>query len=105
MSKIYSYLGLARRAGQIVSGEQAVAGGLKRGQVFLVLISQDASSNTNRKFRALAQNHNVSCVVYGKKDLLGQAIGQSPRAVLGVLDRNFASVIRNSIKESVEEKI
>ncbi len=101
MSKVYSYLGLARRAGHIVSGEHAVVGGVKRGQVFLILIAQDASSNTNRKFSSLAQNHNISCLVYGEKDLYGQAIGQSPRAVLGVLDRNFASVIRNSIKESV----
>ena len=101
MSKVYSYLGLARRAGQIVSGEPAVAGGVKRGQASLVLIARDASSNTNRKFSALAQTHNVSCLVYGEKDLYGQAIGQSPRAVLGVLDRNFASVIRNSIKGSV----
>ncbi len=104
MSKVYSYLGLARRAGQVVSGEQAVLGAVKRGQVALVLIAVDASSNTSRKFSSLAQNHNVSCLVYGDKDLYGQAIGQSPRAVLGVLDRNFANVIRDHIKEPVEEK-
>lgn len=104
MSKVYSYLGLARRAGKVVSGEQAVAGGVKRGQESLVLIAQDASSNTHRKFSSLAQNHNVSCLVYGEKDLYGHAIGQSPRAVLGILDRNFANVIRAHIRESVQEK-
>ena len=46
MNKIYSYLGLARRAGYVVSGEQAVQGGVKRGQVALVLIAADASANT-----------------------------------------------------------
>lgn len=101
MNKVYSYLGLARRAGQVVSGEHAVVGAVKRGQVVLVLIADDASSNTLRKFSALAQNHNVSYLVFGDKDLYGQAIGQSPRAVLGVLDRNFANVIRAHIKESV----
>ncbi len=101
MSKIYSYLGLARRAGHVVSGEYAVSGGIRRGKVFLVLIAEDASTNTTRKFSSLAQNHNVSCIVYGEKDLYGQAIGQSPRAVLGVLDRNFASVIQSQVGESV----
>lgn len=104
MNKVYSYLGLARRAGKVVSGEQAVVGGVKRGQVRLLLISEDASSNTYRKFSALAQNHNVRCLVYGEKDLYGQALGQSPRSVLGVLDRNFADVIRAHIQEPVREK-
>ncbi|HKM43800.1 MAG TPA: ribosomal L7Ae/L30e/S12e/Gadd45 family protein [Limnochordia bacterium] len=104
MSKVYSYLGLARRAGKIVSGEQAVIGGVKRGQVCLVLVAQDASSNTYRKFSALAKNHNVRCLLFGEKDLLGQALGQSPRSILGVVDRNFANVIQAQIKESVQEK-
>lgn len=102
MNKVYSYLGLARRAGKIVSGEQAVVGGIKRGQVFLVLIAEDASSNTYRKFSAMARNHNVRCLVYGEKDLFGQGLGQSPRSILGVTDRNFANVIRSHIEEPVE---
>ncbi|NLL48376.1 MAG: 50S ribosomal protein L7ae [Firmicutes bacterium] len=102
MNKVYSYLGLARRAGKVVSGEQAVVGAVKRGQVRLVLISQDASSNTYRKFSALAQNHNVRYVIYGEKDLYGQALGQSSRSIVGVLDRNFADVIQAHIKEPVE---
>jgi ribosomal protein L7Ae-like RNA K-turn-binding protein len=104
MNKVYSYLGLARRAGRIVSGEQAVVGGVKRGQVFLILIAQDASSNTQRKFSALAKNHNVSYLLYGEKGLFGQAIGQSPRSIVGVIDRNFANVIKAHIKKPVQEK-
>ncbi|HHT91629.1 MAG: ribosomal L7Ae/L30e/S12e/Gadd45 family protein [Bacillota bacterium] len=102
MNKIYSYLGLARRAGYVVSGEQAVQGGVKRGQVALVLIAADASANTHRKFSSLAQYHNVSYLVYGEKTLFGQAIGQSPRSVLGVTDRSFAKVIRAQVGESVQ---
>ncbi|MDI9484233.1 MAG: ribosomal L7Ae/L30e/S12e/Gadd45 family protein [Bacillota bacterium] len=104
MSKVYSYLGLARRAGKIVTGEGAVENSVRRGQVLFLLIAEDASANTYRKFSSLAQNHNVSFLVYGEKDLFGQAIGQSPRAVLGVTDRNFANVIRDQVKGSVQEK-
>lgn len=103
MNKVYNYLGLATRAGQVVSGEHAVVAGVKRGKVVLVLISEDASANTDRKFRALAQNHNVKVIVYGQKSFYGQAIGKSPRAVVGISDLNFANVIQASIRESVRE--
>lgn len=76
-----------------------------RGKVVLILIASDASSNTHSKFRSLAQNHSVKYYVYGEKDVLGQAIGKSPRAVLGITDRNFANVIQAQIRESVQEKI
>lgn len=104
MNKVYSYLGLAKRAGQVVSGEQAVMGGIQRGKVLLILIATDASENTRRKFNSLALNHNVNCYTYGNKDLLGQAMGQTPRAVVGIVNRNFAGVIQAQIRESVEQK-
>lgn len=104
MNKIYSYLGFAQRAGQVVSGEQAVLGGVSRRKVLLILIAKDASTNTHSKFSSLAKNHNVIYFVYGKKADLGLAIGKSPRAVLGILNRNFANVIQTQIRESVQEK-
>lgn len=103
MNKVFSYLGMAQRAGQVVSGEQAVLGGILRGKVHLLLISADASKNTTSKFRSLAQNHNVNYYIYGEKDVLGVAIGKSPRSVVGVMDRNFANVIQTQIKGSVQD--
>lgn len=103
MNKIHGYLGLAARAGQVVSGEQAVVGGIRRKNVLLLLIAEDASENTHRKFSSLAQNHNVRCSVYGSKNHLGHAIGKSPRAVVGISDRNFANVIQAKIRESVQK--
>ncbi|NMB02665.1 MAG: 50S ribosomal protein L7ae [Firmicutes bacterium] len=97
VNKVYSYLGLATRAGQVVSGEEAVLGAVRRGKVVLLIISEDASANTHRKFRALAQNNNVKVIVYGEKNLIGQAMGKSPRAVVGIADPNFANVIQESV--------
>lgn len=44
--KFYNYLGLATRAGQVVSGEYAVEGAVRRGKVVLLIIAADASENT-----------------------------------------------------------
>ncbi len=103
MNKVYNYLGLAQRAGRVVSGEQAVGGSLTRKKIFLVLIAIDASSNTRSRFISLAQRHGVKYEIFGEKSLLGHAIGKSPRAVVGILDRNFANVIQTQIEGSVQK--
>lgn len=103
MSRFYSYLGLATRAGQVVSGEHAVESAVRRGKVKLLLIAEDASENTHRKFNSLALNHNVKAIVFGEKATMGQAMGKSQRAIVGITDRNFANVIQMSVQESVQE--
>ncbi|HHY10093.1 MAG TPA: 50S ribosomal protein L7ae [Firmicutes bacterium] len=104
MKKIYSYFGLAQRAGRVASGEGGTQAALGRNKVSLLVIAADASANTLSKFRSLAQKNNVKYCVFGRKDELGQAIGKSPRSVLGILDQNFANVIQTRIRESVQEK-
>ncbi|WP_461364631.1 L7Ae/L30e/S12e/Gadd45 family ribosomal protein [Candidatus Darwinibacter acetoxidans] len=101
--KFYNYLGLATRAGQVVSGEYAVEGAVRRGKVVLLIIAVDASENTRRKFSSLARNHNVKAIVAGEKDVLGQAMGKPSRAIVGLTDRSFANVIQESLRESVQE--
>ena len=43
-------LGLAMKAGKVVSGEFAVDKSIKEGSAFLVIIASDASDNTRKKF-------------------------------------------------------
>ena len=43
--KIYSFLGLATRAGKIVSGDDSTLLELKRGNVKLVIVAEDASDS------------------------------------------------------------
>ncbi len=69
----------------------------------LVLIAVDASDNTRSRFMSLARRHGAEYEIFGEKSLLGHAIGKSPRAVVGILDRNFANVIQTQIEGSVQE--
>ena len=48
--RIYSMLGLAMKAGKVVSGEFAVDKSIKDGSAWLVIIASDASDNTTKKF-------------------------------------------------------
>ncbi|NLJ80647.1 MAG: 50S ribosomal protein L7ae [Firmicutes bacterium] len=104
MNKIYNYLGLAQRAGRLASGEYAVEGQIRKNKVALLIIAADAALNTLKKFSSLAENQKLKFYILGKKEMLGHAIGKSPRAVLGVLDQGFAAVIQNRIKELGREE-
>lgn len=48
-SRWASLLGLAQRAGKVVSGEGLVVKEVQRGKAQLVLLSEDASANTEKK--------------------------------------------------------
>ena len=91
--KIYSFLGLATRAGKIVSGDDSTLLDLKKGNIKLVIVANDASDNTKKLFKDKASYRNIPYVYFSDKLQLGYAIGKAPRATLGVKDINFANKI------------
>lgn len=48
MSKALSYLGLAMRAGKIVTGDEAVLKAVRSSEAKLVVLAGDASDNTQK---------------------------------------------------------
>ena len=96
--KIYSYLGLATRAGKIVSGDDSTLLELKRGNVKLVIVATDASNNTKKLFKDKSSYRNISYVYFSTKLQLGLSIGKAPRAVIGVKDEGFANKITELLK-------
>ncbi len=49
MNKTLSLIGLAMKAGKVVSGEQTVEMAIKSGEVFLCIVAVDASDNTKKE--------------------------------------------------------
>ncbi len=99
VKKLFSYLGLAQRAGKLVSGEGAVESAVRRGKVHLLIVAQDASLNTKAKFVNMARHRQIKYVLVGDKASLGAAVGKAQRAVIGVLDQGFASLIQGMVEE------
>ena len=91
--KFYSMVGLAKRAGKLVSGEFAVSKGIRAGQVRLAILAEDASENTKKKFTNMCESYNTELIVVGNISLLGRALGKEKRAVLGITDEGFAGSI------------
>ena len=91
--KFYSTLGLCRRAGRLVSGEFAVSKGIRAGEILLVILAEDASENTKKKFTNMCETYNTELITVGNISLLGRALGKEKRAVLGITDEGFRKSI------------
>ena len=100
--KVLSYLGLATKAGKIQSGEFSTEKSVKCGKASLVIVAEDASDNTKKKFQNMCTFYEVPYYVYGTKDALGACIGKEFRASLAVEDAGFCKAI---VKQMNSERI
>ena len=96
--KVLSMLGLAAKAGKIKSGEFSTEQAVKSGQAYLVIISDEASDNTKKKFYNMTDYYHVPCYSYGDKEALGKCIGKQFRASLAVTDQNLAQAVEDRLK-------
>lgn len=93
--KVLSMVGLASRAGAVVSGEFSVEKAVKAGSGKLVIIAEDASDNTKKMFEDMCRFYHVPIRIFGTKDELGRWSGKAYRASICILDEGFArSVIK-----------
>lgn len=96
------YLGLAKRAGKIIPGYRTCAGMIGKKRIRLIIVAEDASSNTKEKFESLCRRYQIPCRIYGRTDELSEAAGMSGISVYGIEDKNIANVM---IKEIGNETI
>ena len=96
-SKALSLVSLATKAGKTASGEFCTEKEVKTGMAELVIVAEDASANTKKKFKNMCDFYEVPIYFYGDKDTLGHAMGKEFRASLVILDEGFAKGIRKHI--------
>lgn len=96
-SKVLSLISLATKAGKTASGEFCTEKEVKTGRAALVIVADDASDNTKKKFKNMCEFYKVPIYFYKDKDTLGHAMGKEFRASLAVLDEGFAKGIRKHI--------
>ena len=91
--KIYGLLGLCQRAGKCKSGEFAVEKSIKSGKSFRVIIPEDASDNTKKKFKNMTTYRSVPYQELGTKETLGHQLGRSERSSISIEDQGFAQAM------------
>jgi len=91
-------LGIAAKSGNVVSGEFSTEKAVKTGHAFLVIVSEEASANTNKMFTNMTDFYEVPMYVFGTKEELGRCIGKEFRASLAITDENLASAVEAKLK-------
>ena len=89
-NKALSMLSLATKAGKTVTGEFSTEKAVKEGKAYLVVVAQDASDNTKKKFQNMCEYYHVTMKVFSDKGSLGNACGKEFRASLAVTDLGLA---------------
>ena len=90
LNKQLSLLGLAMKAGKVVSGEFAVEKYVKEGKAHLVLVAEDASQNTKKSAHDMCVFYEVPLYDIGTKD----------RALIAVTDENFAKAMTKKLEQA-----
>jgi ribosomal protein L7Ae-like RNA K-turn-binding protein len=96
--KLISLLGLAQKAGKVASGEFAIEKAVRSGKAKIILIAVDATMNSKKNYRDLANYYQVVCYEVLSKDQIGTAIGKSPRAALTIIDSGFGKAISELLR-------
>ncbi|GEL14477.1 L7Ae/L30e/S12e/Gadd45 family ribosomal protein [Pediococcus cellicola] len=97
--KFSNLLGLARKAGKLITGEQQVLQSIRSQKAKLVVISTDLGMATQKKISDKSETYQVPLLSFMDRLVLSQAIGQ-PRAVVAIEDQGFAKAL---LKLNIEE--
>lgn len=99
--RIQSIIGLAYKAGKIILGEDPVRYAIKKNNVKLLIITEDSSDNTKKRFINSAVYYHIPYYIYLTKDELSISLGRKVRSIAGVADKEFAEyLIRMLDKDS-----
>ena len=103
--KLAGLLGIARRAGRLTTGFDAVAGLIGEGKAALVMLASDLSEKTQKEVRYAAQGKPVPVRRMPlTKEEAGTACGlKKPVGVLATDDNGFAKAMETGCLPDLEE--
>ncbi len=98
MDKALSFLGICRRAGKLMIGEDGVSGAARSGQAALIMVAADTASNTRKKAGNLSRWYEVPLVsLPWDKDTLGELLDKRVCAILALTDKGLADAFRQKL--------
>ena len=90
MNKFFNFLGLAKRSGNLIEGYSKCDEQRNRSSFYLVIVSDDASNSTKKKFKNHCIEKKIPLIEDFSKEELGNPIGREELKVLAVVDKNMA---------------
>ena len=96
--RILGFIGLANRAGKVISGGSMVSDAVKSGhKPGLILVAKDVSASVGEKIVILATVHHVACIHIMTKDEFGAILGKAPRSAVAIKAGGFVAQLKHEI--------
>ncbi len=87
-------IGLAKKAGGLLSGTDIVCSGIRERKVLVVIVSSDLSENTAKRLSDRCRYYDIRLIACeASKEELGAAIGKPFTACVGITDKNLSELI------------
>jgi len=87
--QVRSLLSLCQKAGKVTTGEESCERAIANGYAKLIIIANDASDNTKKKFKNKGLYYNVPVLIFSDREALSSSIGKSNRPTLVITDESF----------------
>ena len=82
MDKVYGILGIAAKAGKIISGFDSIQESAKKRQVNLIIVAKEASEKTQKEIRFICDKYGIPLIIFGSIEENSHAIGKKNRAII-----------------------
>jgi predicted RNA-binding protein YlxR (DUF448 family) len=97
--RILGYIGLANRAGKVISGGSMVSDAIRSShKPGLVLLAKDVSLSIGEKIEMLAAVNRTACVSILTKDDFGAILGKAPRSAVAIKASGFVAHLTHEIE-------
>lgn len=97
MDKLYNALSLARKAGALTFGFDAVCQLLDVGRAPLLMVAADTAAGTQRRLGVSAAGQNIYRLPYTQQELA--PLAGKPAGVLAVADKNLAGLVKEALAQ------
>lgn len=103
-NKLISFLSICKKSGNIRSGEFAALEAVKCEIAELVIVAEDASDNTKKKFIDKTNYRDIPCICFSTKEELGRAIGKDFAASIAICDGGLAKAFLDKYRRYLNGK-
>lgn len=100
--KVLRLLGLAQRAGKIITGEEQVINAMQHHKVQIIFVAMDSSEHTKEQFEKKCFYYKIPCSFAFSSDELSQNLGKN-RKIVALCDEGFYETYKKYIKGDKNE--
>ena len=96
--KFLQLLAIAMKAGKLSVGEGRATDSIRKGEAKLIILSEDASQNTKKKFSDMGAYRSIEVLCVSDRYELGRTVGREFAVVIAVCDKGLSEQLMLSLK-------